>query len=406
MPPRKAHEPRKGPRRPRGAGGLSQRKSNGLWIGCYLWEDEYGEKHRAYSGTSKDKVIANQNLRDMITKIESGTYMPQSGMTVSKWLEYWAEEIVKPSKKPKTYASYRGAVDNQIIPIIGDRKLPITPAVARGMLKKVREGWSERTAELTYTVLNTALKAAVSEQVIKANPLEHIVKPKVTPSTDGKALTSDEARRVLLSAMQGKDPMVTRWAAAFLLGCRQGELLGLEWDRVDLENLTVDLCWQLQSLTTKPGCSLEDPDRFEVPAGFELRPLYRRFALTRPKSETSKRLTPIPVPLAAILKTYQQTAEHNEYGLVWSTGKGKPIPARYDSGAWHAALARAEVRQLPLHAARHTTATLLQEMGVEESVRMQIIGHNTVATQRRYAHVDLSAARRALGNLDGLLKLE
>ncbi|MGW3546130.1 tyrosine-type recombinase/integrase [Nocardia niigatensis] len=396
MPPKKR-------RRSRGDGAFYQRKSDGLWIGAVPYENEYGETKRATT-SHMDKVIAMERFRELRAKVESGNYTPRSRMTVGQWMTYWTENIVKPQKDPKTYVSYEGTSRLQIIPFIGDRQLPITPAIARGLLAKVGEKWSERMAQLTYTVLNIAMKAAVAENVIDKNPLEHVAKPKVTKGT-GKALTSQQARKVLLSAMEAEDPMVTRWAAAFLLGARQGELLGLERDRVDFDAMTIELSWQLQTLTTKPGASLEDPDRFVIPSGFEVRPLYRKFALTRPKSERSKRLTPLPAPLAAILEAYFKTTEQNEYGLVWVTDKGRPIPAKYDNTAWHLALKRAKVPDFTLHTARHTTATLLQEMGVEESVRMQIMGHSSVAAQRGYAHVSQELARKALGNLDGLLEL-
>lgn len=399
MPPKKR-------RGRRGDGAFYQRKSDGMWIGAYQYEDEYGEKRRA-TVSAADKVIAHNKFRELRTKIDSGTFRPRSKMTVEQWLTYWLDNIVKKTKDPKTYVSYRGAVNNQIVPTIGDRRLPITPAIVRGLLKKVSEtdGWGERTTQLTYVVLNIAMTAAVKEEVISKNPCEVVAKPKVTPSLGEKAHTFEQARKVLLAAMKAEDPYVTRWAAAYLLGARQGELLGLERDRVDIDTMTVELSWQLQTLETREGASLTDPDRFIVPDGFECRPLYRKFALTRPKSERSKRLTPLPMPLAAIFQTYLQTAESNEYNLMWVTSRKRPIPGKYDNTAWHAALKRAKVSDLPLHAARHTTATLLQEMGVEESVRMQIAGHSSVAAQRGYAHVDLSLARKALGNLDGLLKL-
>lgn len=398
--------PRKKRRRPRGTGALYQRKSDKMWIGAILYEDEYGETKRA-TVSSRDEVLAGQKLRELRTKIDSGTYRPRSKMTVEQWLTYWLEHIIKKTKDPKTYVSYRGASKNQIIPIIGTRQLPITSATVRGLLKKVGEtdGWGERTVQLTYVVLNIAMNAAVDEEVISKNPCDVVAKPKVTPAQKVKSHTSEQARKVLLAAMEADDPYVTRWAMAYLLGTRQGETLGLERDRVDIEGMTVDLSWQLQTLETHKGASLTDPDRFVIPDGFEVRPLYRKFALTRPKSERSKRLTPLPVPLAAIFKTYLETAEANEYNLMWVTSRGRPIPGKYDNTDWHAALKRAKVPDLPLHAARHTTATLLQDMGVEESVRMQIMGHSSVAAQRLYAHVDLALARKALGNLDGLLEI-
>lgn len=394
--------PAKKRRRARGDGGFYQR-ADGMWIGAVWYEDEDGDKKRV-TVSARDKVRAMQKFRDLRTEVESGQYSPRAAMNVEAWMNYWVEEIMKPNIRPNTYRSYRGIVNNQIVPTMGKKRMPVRPADIRTNIKQVSEKWSVRTAELTHFVWTKSMADAVRENIIRINPAEHVAKPKLAKS-EGKALSSTQARQVLLSAQAAEDPMVTRWVAAFLLGARQGELLGLEWDRVHLGELTVELSWQLQSLPVKPGADLADPKRFDVPAGFEHRPLYRKFALTRPKTDRSKRLTPLPAPLAAVLVAYRETAPKNRYGLVWTTESGAPIPNKYDSSAWHRALARAGVPDVPLHAARHTTATLLLEMGVEEHVRMQIMGHSSVAAQRGYAHVDLALARKALGNLDGLLEL-
>lgn len=396
MPPQKR-------RRPRGEGAFYKRAADNLWTGAVKYEDEYGETHRA-TVSSTDKQIAMEKFRQLKLDIANGTYAPRSNMTVSSWLTYWVDEIVKPNVAPKTYTSYKGAIDHQIVPHIGETKrLPITPATVRGNIKFVGEHWSARTAELTHFVWNKAMKDAVKEGVIKTNPVEHIQKPTNNART-GKALTSEQARRVLVKATEHKDRMVTRWATAFLLGARQGECLGLERDRINLGALTIDTSWQLQSLRTKPGFELDDPDRFDAPKGYEVRPLYRRFALTRRKGQRPV-LIPLPAPLAVIYEVYLKITPPNPYGLMWVSDAGTPIPNKYDSSAWHAALARAGVPDTRLHDARHTTATLLMEMGVEESVRMAIMGQSSVAAHRRYAHVDLSLQRKALGNLHGLLEL-
>jgi integrase len=394
MPPKKR-------RRPRGEGAFYKRTSDELWIGAVLYEDEYGKTQRA-TVSSTDKVIAMEKFRQLRAQVETGTFRPRGKMTAARWLEYWVQEIVKPNKAPDTYRSYRGIIDNQIVPFIGEnRRLPVSPADIRANLKWVGENWSARTAELTYAVWSKALSDAKGEGIIDTNPIEQVAKP-INNKKTGKALSSDDARKVLLTAVERNDPMATRWATALILGARQGECLGLERDRINLDDLTIDLSWQLKSLRLKEGAKLTDPDRFDVPNGYECRPVYRKFALTRRKGQRPT-MIPLPNPLAAIFEVYLRDTPPNRFGLVWVSRAGTPIPNKYDSDAWHALLKAAEVQDIRLHDARHTTATLLLEMGVEESVRMQIMGQSTVAAHRRYAHVDHTLARKALGNLDGLL---
>lgn len=395
-------------RRPKGTGSLFQRSSDGMWIGRYAYEDEYGKPQRAQV-SSKDQVLASNKLRDLIVEIHRGTYSPQQKMTIRNWLKYWLESIVKPHVSPGSYRKHRAVINNQILgddraQIDDKMRMPPSPNVIRGNLKYVSERWSASTAISAYDVWKKSMKDAKAEKIIRFDPMESIRKPSPDEPT-GTALSSDDARKVLLSAQESGDPMATRWAAALLLGARQGELLGLEWDRVDLDKGIVELSWQLQPLDLKEGASKTDPDRFDVPPGCEVRPIVRRWAFIRPKTKRP-RMVPLPKPLLLILREYRKTAPHNDFGLVWASRTGQPIGSHDDLIAWYAALERAQVPKVRLHDARHTTATLLLEMGVEESIRMKIMGHSSVATQRGYAHVDLDVQRKALENLDGLLAVD
>ena len=115
---------------------------------------------------------------------------------------------------------------------------------------------------------------------------------------------------------------------------------------------------------------------------------------------------PLPLPLWAMLKAHYELPRSPQ-GFIWHDA-GKPIGPRADYENWQNALLAAGIRDgdsppIPLHCARHTTATLLLEAGVPEDVRMAIMGQSSVAAHRGYAHIDQSQARAALSNLDALL---
>ena len=203
--------------------------------------------------------------------------------------------------------------------------------------------------------------------------------------------------------------MASRWMAALLLGARQGELLGLTWDRADIPNRTLDLSWQLQRIPFRHGCggscrnsrAGSCPERIlDVQPDLQVIQLDGGLCLKRPKSTSGVRMLPLPDPLAAALLLHREQATGpNPHDLVWRRLDGRPIDPTDDSAAWHQALATAEVPDVELHAARHTAATLLLESGVPSVVIASVLGHSDVVVTGQYTHVDLSLARTALDGL-------
>lgn len=82
---------------------------------------------------------------------------------------------------------------------------------------------------------------------------------------------------------------------AIYTGAREGELVGLTWDNVDLEKGIIRITQAGQSLT-EIGSFIKDT-----------------------KNETSKRAITIPTPLVAVLKKYRawQNEQNLKYGDLW-----------------------------------------------------------------------------------------
>lgn len=283
------------------------------------------------------------------------------------------------------------------------------------------EGATARTAELAHTVLNAALNDAKREDIIRDNPASLVPRPKVSPTSRG-ALTKEQGMQLLRSCIEREDPMTTRFAAALMTGARQGELIGLQWDRVDLERGLIDLSWQLQTLRTRHGCGDQDKKtkdwpcgrqraawcpkaEFKVPKGREYKQLHRSLCLTRPKTYSSRRMVPMPESLWETLKAHyvMTQGKPNPHNMVWTDHNGNPINPRRDWEAWKQALKKAGLEHVALHAARHTTASLLLEAGVDMHIIQQILGHSVILTTRGYAHVQQDLARKSMLTLGGLL---
>ncbi|MBH0778769.1 tyrosine-type recombinase/integrase [Nocardia bovistercoris] len=383
--------------------------------------------------SSRNAVIKAKN--DFLNDVAAGVPVKRSSMTVEQWLTYWLPQIAKPRMRPGPYGSYRSMVKCNITPHIGTKKLTkLEPKDIRHMLKEIRAaGLSPRTAQVAYNVLHIAMDDARREPGlgVHGNVVELVNKPRVAkansqdaaakalPTGRGRkqrsraALTSEQARKVIRVALDKRDPLAVRWALALLTGARQGECLGITRDHVNLDTGTIDLSWALQRvpLKRKKGEPLPEQDvyaveDYDIEPGFEIRPVYRGIALVRPKTDTSKRAIPLPAPLLLLLTAHLNALPPTRCGLLFVDEEGRPLSPERDRREWAQALANAGAPDIVLHAARHTTATLLLEANVPEDVRMAIMGHSSAAAQRLYAHADTGVKRAGLAALNDLLPVQ
>ncbi|MDH6678434.1 integrase [Rhodococcus sp. LBL1] len=342
-------------------------------------------------------------------------------LTVETWFRHWLDNIAPREIRPNTIKNYEGYLRRYVGPAIGDvRVAEVKPSHVRKVHNAILgAGRSTGLALNVHWCMSAGMKAAMYEDLIARNPVERTKPPRAIRQRR-TALTNTEAKHLLQSCIDHEDPMMTRWAAALLLGGRQGELLGLTWNRVNFERGTLDLGWALDVLPVRHGCGRRDRDGsypcgfkwatrcpavvFDVPDWFVHEPLYRNMALVKPKTKKSRRIIPLPVPLAALLKRHEKTSPPNPFDLVWATPEGNPIHYKKDLMAWKAAIARAGgLPNVVLHEARHSTASLLLEADVPQEVIMEIMGHSSVLTTRGYQHHRLEHSRAALENLHTIL---
>lgn len=319
--------------------------------------------------------------------------VPSGSLTA--WLRYWLAEIVDREVRPRTAESYRSLVRLYIEPAIGSRNLvDVTTADVRALHAYMREaGRAASTVLQGHRVLAIALKQAHREGYTHRD-VASLVRPPRPSRPMLQALKHSDAS-LILDAARG-DRLESRWVAALVTGGRQGEMLGLELDRV---TDYLDLSWQLQRITWQHGCGRlcgqargsECPDRRVVaPADHERRHVAGGLWLTRPKTAAGNRRVPLVEPLRSLIEQRIDAArgEPNPFGFLWTSGSerslGQPIDASADNKAWHTLLDRAGAPQVRLHEARHFAVDLLYAAGVSEVVAMELIGHSSVAMTRRY----------------------
>jgi integrase len=418
-----------GVRRDKGSGSVYQRASDGLWVGYVTLPDGPGRKRRRKVVTAKAKGTVVDKLRVLRKDLDRTGDLTTSSPTLATWLTLWLDTIKAPRLKPRTLTGYRGYVDRYIVPTLGRKRLDkLTPDHVRDLHNAITgQGLSTTTALQAHRILAKALTDAMREGRVTRNVATLLDAPTRARAVR-PALTADDARALLVS-VAGDPAQAVHWSIALLAGLRQGERLGLTRDMIDLDAVRVDasgtvvpapfltVAWQIQRLKWAHGCGKRAetwpcgkrqggacPQRAVfIPADQEAHQVYGGLWLTRPKSLSGWRQVPLAPQLAAILRLYLKATPPGDHGLILTRPDGHPVDPRDDAAAWDAALRAAGLPDVPLHSARHTCATLLQALGIDEQTRMDILGHSAATTTRGYTHITGAVAADAIGRLGTLL---
>jgi integrase len=300
---------------------------------------------------------------------------------VAAFLLRWLDESVPLRNKARTEEGYRKIVEKHLIPHLGNIKLTELHAEqVQEMINKLAKTHKPFTIRNIRACLRRALNHAIRWGYIAHNPATAVDLPRMTKYKI-KPLTPEQARQ-LLQAVSGHRLEALFWIALHL-GLRKGEILGLQWDDIDLEGRTL-------SVTGALG----------VVGGKLIR--------TTPKTEQSERILPLSLRLVELLKAHkeQQQAEFPNSVYVFTSTVGTPLDPYNLTRTFKAMLAKAGLpKEARFHDLRHSCATLLISQGVHLSVIKDILGHSNIHTTANvYGHVLPDVSRQAIDGLGDLLK--
>lgn len=398
-------------RRSPGDGTLFKRK-DGYWVGGIELPPGPDGKRRQKKVVRKSRNECLQAVREIKNDL-AVHQLPTRTITVGKWLDYWMEEILPQRKlRPGTLTYYGNAVRLYIKPALGSQRMDkLTPAEIRDMYKNLRVQVSSHAALKAHKTLRAAFKSAVRDGLLTYSVMDRVDKPAHT-SEEQESFDAATSMRIIAAAVDSQGEMWgSRWALGFVTGAREAEILGLEWDRVDLERGLLDISWQLQRLKKSHGCGDPTDGRYpcgmkrpsfcpgahwQLPVGMQWRECEGSLVWTRPKTRAGKRMIPLIPQMADVLSGIRTVNRHN---LVFCEADGRPFAPDRDQKRWRELLKTANVPHIRQHSIRHSTATLLLEAGVDAHVVAEILGHTDIAVTRGYQHVDMRLARQAWSNL-------
>lgn len=373
--------------------GTIYKRSDGRWCAAFY----VGNKRKFLYGKSQKEV--KEKLKKLIEESElNGELTSLDNLTLSNWIVEFLEEYKRNDLKETTMTTYltfyrKHIKDSQV----GDMELQDIQTVdlQKFYNGKLKEGLSAKTVRHLSVIIREALSQAVCLKYIKSNPHDGVILPKKAKFV-GNTLSQADVTKLLNEAKY--EPLYPLIMTAILSGMRKGELLGLEWKNVDLENGFIKV--------EKSLCRVADGED-------EKGRHHTKVVLLEPKNETSKRTIPISSQLIDILKRHkknqkeyiEKAIDFYDYNmdLVFANYQGHFMSEREILRDFYAILDKYEISRVRFHDLRHTYASLLMESETDSKVIQELLGHSSISTTLDiYTHLKLEQKRNSVDKMAGM----
>ena len=378
-------------KRANGDGSIRKRK-DGRWEGRYVvGHDPITGKMISRNVLGKTQAQVKEKLRTAIENSKRLDYTQTGKYTVGQWMDEWFEAYAKVKVRPSSHQTYKGYIENHIKPNIGDipiekltslqlqkfyRLLLTEGRVPRIESEKQPKGLSAKTVRNINQVISSAMDMAVRHKLILTNPTEGCELPKV----EHREMKTLPAERLGAFLREAKESGVYElYYLDLATGLRRGELLGLKWEDIDLQNGIIHVRRQVARV---------DGEVKELPL----------------KTKNSYRNISISQDAVAMLTEMEA---HRSSDYVFPSSTGGPISPDSVNNMLHRVLKRAGLPSIRFHDLRHTFATLALQNGVDIKTVSGMLGHFSAGfTLDTYAHVTTSAQKEAARTMGNVLAVE
>jgi integrase len=325
---------------------------------------------------------AEAKLRGLLTDADRNEFVDPSRLTVGQWLDQWLEQRVRPKKAFNTAAAYGVAIRRMKSSALGSIRLQALRVidVETYLTSLTNDGFAAATVDVHRTVLSAAVRRAMHDDLVRKNVVS-LAERSDTPAAPcaRESWSLDEMERVVTAAaaMSAQNNALINFALD--TGARRGEVLGARWSDVDLGRRTVRIARQF--LRLEDGLPVFGPTKT------------RNVRTITISAETVQRLVVHKRTQAE--ERMQNRLRYSDFNLVFArshdeggTQLGFPLGGAALRRILDAVIAAADVKRIPVHGLRHTSASLLLAAGVQPYVVQRRLGHSAIATTLDvYAHV-------------------
>lgn len=309
---------------------------------------KWKQKSKQGFSTQRDAKLYGQEIVEKLKK--TSTNPLDDSLKDITLIEFY--KIYMNENKPDVYTTYK-AYDNafnKFNQLFNIKIKDISEIQIKNIINNLNQSIASKN--LCITIITKILKYAISPyRIINHNPCQNIKRLKSKKDKKLNALSDDKIDHLLNSIKEHNYKYYLICSIAAYTGMRYGEILGLTWSDIDLDNSIIDINKQLA---------------YSDKGLFKIRQL---------KTKNSYRKIPIPPILKNILISYK-TISDDEFlfnNNTGSTGAVSVIIKRY-------------LPNTSIHDLRHTYATKLISNGVDIKTVASLLGDTVDTVINTYIH--------------------
>ena len=378
--------------------GESERKDGSY---CYRWTFN-GKRQTIYAATLKElREKEKQVQSDLINGIDTNG----GNITLNKLFEQ-SMKLKSNDLKVSTLSNYVRMWNNNIKDsFIGNKKIgDIKPLHIKQFYSDCQaKGMKKSTIKLLHTLIISSFELAVENDYIRKNPAKDGMRGMREDAKEKIPLSSEQVDSLIKFCQNSNvySVHVPFLIIALGTGMRCGEICGLTWNDIDLENNTISINHQLiYKNVDGTGC---------------------KFYITTPKTDAGAREVPMTEAVhKAFIELKKQhlllgvTSRANIDGysnFVFISKNGNPFAPNAVNNfllgienAYNKAYPQNKIPHLSAHILRHTACTLYATAKMDIKALQSLMGHkNANVTMNVYNHSNYERTEKEIQRLGNVI---
>lgn len=281
--------------------------------------------------------------------------------------------------KQSTIATYALALKGHILPAFGESESLEENKVQEFVLQKLEDRLSPKTVKDILVVLRMVMKFGVKHHWMTYCEWD-IKYPANGQDKEIEVLTVAQHRLILDYIKRNFTFRNLGIYISLTAGLRIGEICGLKWMDMNVENGTITVCRTIERIYVIDGDNR-----------------HTELTVNSPKTKNSYREIPMSKELLSVARQLKKVVNDDYYVL---TNDKKPTEPRTYRNYYRKLMDQIGIPHLKYHGLRHSFATRCIESNCDYKTVSTLLGHANIATTLNlYVHPNMEQKKRCIAKM-------